>query len=254
MFGASKQTRSRARARPLTRYARPLSARHHVPWRAGAQVRHRARLLRRRQGVRARVRMRVRVLVPPHPFQSALATVAAHHLKRLASYWEEVGEGGEEVGGASSVDGVRSQPWTRSVHETQATQAGRVLASACKVACASKQTPFGRMCKAHSCWLTVPKKNEWIPRMDPIRGLALPRFPPPPLPVGNEPLQMTRSDCGERRMEGRERHTHARTQCRRRRRRAPGPTVMTRGEETCAHGEGTCACARAGPELLFCFI
>ena len=107
VFGASKQTRSRARARPLTRYARPLSARHHVPWRAGAQVRHRARLLRRRQGVRARVRMRVRVLVPPHPFQSALATVATHHLKRLASDLERRwGEARETTGGDDSSDGV----------------------------------------------------------------------------------------------------------------------------------------------------
>ena len=40
-------------------------------------------------------------------------------------------------------------------------------------------------------------------------------------------------------MEGRERHTHARTQCRRRRRRALGPTVMTRGEDTCVRANGS---------------
>ena len=81
-------TRSRARACPLTVRARLLSARHHS---------------RARGSSSPSTALCACVRVPLPPFHSALATVAARHLKRLVPYWEWRWW---EAGKSESSDGV----------------------------------------------------------------------------------------------------------------------------------------------------
>ena len=234
-------TRSRARACPLTVRARLLSARHHS---------------RARGSSSPSTALCACVRVPLPPFHSALATVAASHLKR------SFGVSGEErvLGWGPSEGSIRSFSGLLASKNELCTSVQRAFVYLRKPLCRRKPGT----CRPG--WLASRARGF---QQDTIRGTvpppSFPLFPPPPLQVGSEPLQMMCSDGGERRLEGMGRHKNTHTHTHARTHTLPSPEkpssvpdlgacppgdVMTRGEGTCVSSEGTCACARAS--LLAC--